>query len=163
MSPAFDLFRLLNALTDNQVDFIVIGGVAVVAHGPPIATFDLDICYSRDYSNLERLAATLRELGAKLRGVPDDVPFLVDADTLAAGDHFTFITQAGDFDIMATPAGSKGFEQLKANAVSMDFDGLNVFVAGIDDLIRMKEVAGRDKDTSALAHLERLRDELEGR
>lgn len=158
---AFDLRRLLDTLRAHEVSFVVVGGVAVVAHGVPLATFDLDICYEPTAGNLERLAEALRSLGARLRGAPIDVRFILDAQALAAGDQFTFTTDAGDLDIMATPAGSGGYPQLLPNASSAEFDGRTLLVASVEDLIRMKRSAGREKDRIALAHLERLREELE--
>ena len=96
--------------------FVVIGGIAARLLGSPTVTRDTDICYERTPENLERLAAALEELGAKLRGVDEEVPFLLDAKTLAAGDHFTFETQAGDFDVLGTPAGVEGFDELVQRA-----------------------------------------------
>lgn len=158
----FDLRRLLDALQDHDVSFVVIGGVAVVAHGIPLATFDLGICYARDAQNLVRLAAALRSLDARLRGAPPDVPFVLDDRTLGSGDHFTFETDGGDLDVMATPAGSAGYEQLAVNAEAGEFDRRTLVYASIEDLIRMKRSSGRDKDRVALSHLERLREMQEG-
>jgi hypothetical protein len=158
----FDPLRLLETLTEHRVRYVLIGGLAAAAHGSPAVTYDLDICYARDEPNLERLAAALSELGATLRGAPKDVPFLLDARTLAPGDHFTLDTEAGPFDILGTPSGAAGgFDALIRNAVETDFDGLTVYVAGMDDLIRMKEAAGRLKDQQALEHLYALRDEVD--
>ena len=72
----FDPTRLLRALVDGQVDFVVIGGVAAVLHGSARNTFDLDICFASDPSNLEALGATLVGLEARLRGVSEPVPFV---------------------------------------------------------------------------------------
>lgn len=156
---AFDLRRLIDVLQDHEVSFVVIGGVALVAHGLPLATFDLDICYAVDHLNLKRLAIALRSVDARLRGAPAGIPFILDERTLAAGDHFTFETDAGDLDVMATPAGSAGFEELAVNATTADFEKRTLLIASVDDLIRMKRSAGRDKDRIALSHLERLREE----
>lgn len=131
-------------------------------HGSPSMTNDLDICHSRHPENLKRLAAALIELGAKLRGAPDDVPFLLDEFTLAAGQNFTFSTTAGALDCLAVPSGSRGYEELAANAVEVDLDGLIVEVVGLNDLIRMKRAAGRPKDLIELEILGALRDEIEG-
>ncbi|HLG00234.1 MAG TPA: hypothetical protein VI916_07175 [Acidimicrobiia bacterium] len=146
----------------HQVAFVVIGGVAAGLLGSPMVTFDIDICYARDPENLERLAAALQELHATLRGVDDDVPFLLDAETLRAGDCFTFSTDVGPLDILGTPAGSRGYEDLIAGAVEMDVGGFTIMVTSIDDLIRMKRAAGRPKDLLAIEELEALREEIEG-
>lgn len=58
---------------------MLIGGLAGRAAGSPSITNDTDICYSRHRPNLERLAAALVEMQARLRGVEDDVAFILDA------------------------------------------------------------------------------------
>jgi hypothetical protein len=138
----------------------VIGGVAAAARGSPTATLDLDICYRREAKNLERLARALQAVGARLRGADDDVPFLLDAKTLSAGDHFTLSTDFGDLDILGTPAGTSGFDDLAARASDVDLDGLTVRVVSLEDLIRMKKAAGRRKDRIELEVLGALREEL---
>ena len=158
---AFDPLGILRVLDDNGVRHVVIGGIAGATHGSPTVTGDLDVCYARDDGNLDRLATSLRELGARLRGAPDDEVFPLDGPTLAAGDHFTFTTRLGDLDCMATPAGVTGYDELRANALDVSLDGLKVAVASIDDLIRMKRAAGRPKDRVELEILGALRDELE--
>jgi hypothetical protein len=146
-SPStFDPVPILTALADAEVDFVVIGGVAGGAHGSAYPTYDLDIAYDRDPANLERLAGVLRELDASLRGAPPDVPFLLDAQTLARGANFTFRTAHGSFDILGYPEGATSYERLRADAQSFDIAGRKVAVASLDHLIAMKEAAGRTKD-----------------
>lgn len=157
----FDPRRALGVLTRHRVDFVVIGGIAASLHGSPMVTHDLDICYARDRENLERLASALRELGARLRGAPDDVPFILDAKTLRMGDHFTFSTEAGALDCLGTPSGVSGFEEIAKNAVTYDLEGLRVRVTSLDDLMRMKAAAGRPKDRIALENLGALREEID--
>lgn len=169
MSPArldpapFDPLRAIRTLADHSVRFVLIGGFAGRLHGSPTLTNDLDLCYARDPANLRALAAALRSLRARLRGAPDGVPFVLDARTLAAGDHFTFQTDAGALDCLGTPSGISGFDQLARAAVRMDLDGLVVDVASVEDLIRMKQAAGRPKDLIEVEVLGALRDEIEER
>jgi hypothetical protein len=159
----FEPRSALEALHRQGVRFVLIGGLAARLHGSPSVTGDLDICYARDRENLQALAKTLRSLRARLRGAPEDVPFLLDAHTLIAGDHFTFDTVYGGIDCLGTPAGVNGFDELEANAVLMQFQQVPVRVASLDDLIRMKRAAGRPKDRVEIEILGALRDELEGR
>jgi predicted nucleotidyltransferase len=160
-SAGFDPVLALQTLDRHGVRFVVIGGIGARLHGSPTVTRDTDICYERSPENLERLAAALEELGATLRGVDEDVPFLLDAKTLAAGDHFTFRTRAGDFDLLGTPSGVAGFDELAGRANPFDIDGITVLVASIDDLIRMKRAAGRPKDLIEVEVLSAVRDEIE--
>lgn len=159
---SFDPLAALRALIDHGVRFVLIGGYAGAIRGSPMMTGDVDLCYARDDDNLRRLAAALEGLGATLRGAPSEVPFLPDARTLAAGDHFTFTTSAGPLDCLGTPAGTDGFADLDASATDEDLDGLVVRVASIDDLIRMKRAAGRPQDLIAVEWLAALSDELDG-
>lgn len=160
-TPSFDPLTALRALVEHGVRFVLIGGYAAAIRGSPLITGDIDVCHARDEENLERLAAALEELGATLRGAPPDVPFLLDARTLRAGDHFTFSTSAGALDCLGTPAGTDGFADVDASATDEDLDGLVVRVASLDDLIRMKRAAGRPQDLIAIEWLSALRDEVE--
>jgi hypothetical protein len=157
----FDPIRALRVLVDRGVRFVLIGGFGARLHGSPSMTNDLDLCYARDQENLEALAQALRDLKARVRGAPTDVPFLLDAKTLRAGDHFTFSSEAGALDCLGTPSGVSGFEELDGAATEMDLDGLKVKVASIDDLIRMKQAAGRPKDLIEVEVLGALREETE--
>jgi hypothetical protein len=158
---AFDPYEVFRTLTAHEVRFVVIGGLGARLHGSPVITNDTDICHERSGDNLERLATALRELGARLRGVDEDVPFQLDAETIRTGDHFTFTTSAGSVDCLGTPAGVDGFDELARSAVPFDVDGFSVLVASLEDLIRMKRAAGRPKDLIAAEWLSAVRDELE--
>jgi hypothetical protein len=99
--PAFSAAELLRALLDGEVEFVVIGGLAAQAHGSPLITEDLDICFDLDRANLERLAAVLDRLAAIRRQMPDGVRAPLDARALRAGDVFTLRTMFGDLDLLA--------------------------------------------------------------
>ena len=142
--------------------FIVIGGFACRIWGSPTITNDLDITYERSTTNHERLAATLRELHATLRGADRALPFQLDAKTFANGDSFTFVTDAGNLDCLGTPPGTSGFADLRRTADEFDLgDGLHVAFASLADLIRMKRAAGRKKDLIELEILSALAEEIE--
>lgn len=154
----------IEALIGHRVTFVIIGGFAAQLLGSSLLTGDLDICCARDDENLHRLAKALRALRARLRGVREDVPFLLDAETLRAGDHFTFDTDAGALDCLGRPSGIPGgFEELERAAETLQIDAYRVKVASIDDLIRMKRAAGRSKDLRVVEELGALRDEIDER
>jgi hypothetical protein len=157
----FDPLLALRVLHRHDVRFVLIGGFAAGVMGAPLNTNDLDICHERTTLNLDRLAAALVELGARLRvaHVDEDLPCLLDSRTLAAGDSFTCQTDAGDVDVLGTPSGTGGFRDLDAAASTYDLGGgLLVRVCSLDDLIRMKEAAHRLKDEAHLHVLTVLRD-----
>jgi hypothetical protein len=157
---AYDPLAALRTLHEHHVRFVVIGGLAGRVWGSPTSTNDTDVCYARDDDNLERLAGALGELGARLRGADEDVPFALDARTIASGQNFTFETVDGPLDVLGTPTGVDGFDELNRNAAEFDLgDGLTVAVCDLDDLIRMKRAAGRPKDRIELEVLGAVRDE----
>jgi hypothetical protein len=157
----FEPIQALQVLARHRVRFVIIGGFAGRLWGSTSITNDLDICYARDEKNLESLAAALRELEARLRGAPSDVPFLLDAKTLKAGDHFTFTTKYGALDCLGTPSGSAGFRDLAQGATEMVVDSVHVLVAALEDIIRLKRTAGRPKDLVEVEILAALREEIE--
>jgi hypothetical protein len=157
---AFDPVPLLEALVAGDVDFVVIGGVAGGSYGSAYGTFDLDVAYARDRENIERLVGVLRELGAKLRGAPSDVPFLLDAKTIENGSDFTFTTSHGSLDLLSDPVGAPPYAVLKRAGARLDVAGQEVVVASLDHLIAMKEASGRTKDKLMATEYRVLSDEL---
>ena len=155
--PEFHLAALLRRLTDGGVDFVVIGGIAAIAHGSPQITRDLDVAYAGDVDNLERLGKVLVDLGATLRGVTDDVPFVPDGRTLRGTRVLTLDTPDGRLDVLAEPDGSRGYANLRANGMEITVSGVTVKVAGLEDLIAMKKAAGRPKDRIYIEELEAIR------
>jgi hypothetical protein len=160
--PSFNPIHILRRFLAHRVRFVLIGGLAAKAHGSPSLTLDIDVCPARDRENLERTAAVLGELGARLRGATSDVPFHPDQRTLERVEILTLATDRGDLDVVFRPPGVDGYEELAANAVELELEqDLRVSVAALDDLIRMKRAAGRPKDRIELEILGALRDEID--
>ena len=122
--PDFDLEEMLRRLVAGGVDFVVIGGIAAIAHASPRLTQDLDIVYATDDPNLEALGRVLVEMGAKLRGVDDDVPFVADARTLEGVQLLTLDTELGQLDVHVRPAGAPPFATLRRHAALTEIAGL---------------------------------------
>jgi hypothetical protein len=141
-----NLRELLGPLIRHGVDFVLIGGMAGIVHGSNYPSFDLDVLYSRDRSNVARLVAALDEIGVRLRGAPADLPFVLDARTIENGANFTFVTPHGDFDVLADTAGVASYEGVRAAATECEIAGCHVRVASIDHLIAMKRASNRTKD-----------------
>jgi hypothetical protein len=146
--PALDPSGLLGVLVQNDVHFVVIGGVAGTLHGSTTLTADLDILFERDASNLDRLAKVLVELHAVRRDLPDGVKAPIDARALRNGTMFLLSTDLGELDCIAeTASGGFTYEQIVPTAERMRIGReLVVLVAALDELIRMKRATGRPKD-----------------
>jgi len=160
--PDFRPTALIGALVQAEVDFVVIGGVAVVVQASPRFTRDLDISYATDTTNLERLGELLVSLNARLRDVEDDVPFAPDARTLRQTEMLTLSTRDGDLDLLADPPGSPGYASLRRHADVVELDGAPVPIASLEDLIAMKRAAGRPQDELDIESLEVARSRIRG-
>jgi predicted nucleotidyltransferase len=145
---------IIPALVDAGVDFVIIGGVAVIAHASPRFTKDLDICYSLEPANLEALGDVLVAHNARLRGIDEDVPFTPDARALRQTQILCLDTDAGGIDLLVDPAGAPPYDRLSARAEVMEIAERSVRVAALADLIAMKRAANRPQD---LADIEALR------
>lgn len=160
--PDFRPTTLISALVRAEVDFVVIGGVAVVIQASPRFTRDLDITYATDTANLERLGTLLIALEARLRGLDHDVPFTPDARALRHTQMLTLTTRDGDLDLLVDPPGSPGYPALRRHADIVDLDGDSVRIASLEDLIEMKRAAGRPQDQVDIESLEVARGRRRG-
>ena len=164
--PTFDPAAVLAALHDADVRFVLVGGMAAVLHGDVGVTVDIDVAPAYDLDNLERLAAALRALEARIRadGVPEGLPFDYSAGFLRnAGPDalLSLTTRAGALDVAFTPAGTTGYDDLKRDAVTMEpVEGLSILVASLADIIRSKQAADREKDRQALPRLQALLEQV---
>lgn len=153
---AFEPGPLIERLIDAGVEFVVIGGFAVIAHGYVRATKDLDIVPAPTGENYERLASLLRELDAEQVGV--DAHLLPNQPTdpggLAAGGSFQLITSLGRLDIMQKSDDVPAYQRLLDTAAVAHFRGRDVRVCSLVELFRMKRRAGRPQDLADLAALE---------
>jgi hypothetical protein len=156
-----DFRGLLEALAKEQVEYVLVGGVAARIHGSARFTQDLDIVYSRSPENLERLVRALAPLSPYLRGAPPGLPFRLDVATLRMGLNFTLVTTLGDLDLLGEVAGGGTFEALVGHSEPVQILGLAMRCVDLRTLIRLKKAAGRPKDLEAIAELEAIREELE--
>ena len=148
--------RLLAGLADASVDFVVIGAVAVVAHGHVRTTRDLDITYAGDPENLDALGRFLVASDARLRGVAEVVPFIPDAATLHNVELLTLEMPAGSLHLLAHPPGAPPYAELRSRALTIDVERRTVLVASVADLIAMKRAAGRPRDLDDVEALEAI-------
>ncbi len=158
----FDPDALLEVLHRHDVRYVLIGGLAAALRGSATPTFDVDITPSAGPANLARLSAALKELDARIRvdGIPDGFPFSHDAASLSQMTTLNLVTRFGDLDIAFDPAGVADYSQWEADATMVTVLGVPVRVASLDDIIRSKEAAGRDKDRLQLPMLRALQQRL---
>jgi hypothetical protein len=148
-SPApLDPERIITALAGSGVAYVLIGALAARLQGFPRLTADADITPARDPANLERLAAALRQLEARVftENVSEGLAFDCSAAMLARGELWNFVTAAGRLDVAFTPAGTEGYEDLVRGAVRFEIYGIHLLVASLADILRSKQAADRPQD-----------------
>jgi transcriptional regulator with XRE-family HTH domain len=145
--------QILLALAEHGVDFVLVGGVAVQAHGHGRATRDLDIVVRPDPVNLSRLRECLAALGVG-----------TGRQALQRTARVPLMTAHGRLNLLnaeLTEGAPRTYDELRQRAFEAEIDGKTVAVAGLDDLIRMKRAAGRDVDLQDIGALTRDDEELE--
>lgn len=157
MQPDFKPELILRPLVERRVAFVMIGGMAAVAHGSMLPTRDVDVTPESSTENLDRLAEALRDLDARVRhpDIPEGLPFACDATSLASA-IFWLTTPYGDLDISFTPAGTAGYPSLIQDAEPIEFRGVNIQLASLATIVRSKAAANRPKDQRALPVLREL-------
>lgn len=161
--PELDIRGILEELAREGVDFLIIGGVAVGFHGYVRATKDVDVVPAPDPQNLARLARVLRELDAQIDGAEEfedgELPDPLDPEALALGGNWVLRTRLGRFDIMQWIGEDALWEKLSQAAIETEIGGLVVKVVSYEDLVALKEHAGRPEDLIDLQRLRQARGE----
>ena len=150
---------ILPVLTQSQVRFILVGGIAAIVHGLARLTYDVDVVYARDEENIRGLAAALRPYHPYLRGAPPGLPFRWDEATIQAGLNFTLTTTLGDLDLLGEITGGGSYGELRPFSEEVQVFGLPCRVVTLEKLIQLKRAAGRVKDLETIAELQALLEE----
>jgi len=144
-------------LKEHNVDFVLIGGMAAVARGSAQVTVDIDIAYSREKKNLQKLATALAPFNPKLREVKEKIPFKLNEESLIRGLHFTLTTSVGDLDLIGEVPGLGNYEKVLNYAEPLTIFGNQILVLSIDGLIRSKSALNRPKDRNAIEELKAIK------
>lgn len=145
-----DASAILRALSEHAVDYVVIGGVAVQAHGHTRTTQDLDLVPAPGTENAERLVAALTDLRARPVGIGHSARPQI---RLPSQGVLELDTAAGGVDIHITPPGAARYDDVRGRALELEVSGVRIAVAGLDDLIAMKRASGRPIDRSDIVAL----------
>lgn len=151
---SLDLARLLRVLDVHQVSFVVVGGLAAIAHGSRRMTLDLDIVPDPDPANFRRLAEAVGDLDVADETVFDGEFQQLDPRDdvdLARSRNVSLRTSAGRLDVLNRAREAPPYELLAARSVRLPVAGVDVQVAGLDDLIAMKLATARPKDLQDVA------------
>ena len=147
----------LRRLKENEVEFIVIGGVAASLLGSPMPTLDVDVCAPMDDRNLERILNALRDVRPRLRMRPDKMPLPDSVDRLRGIKNIYVVTDIGPIDLLNEVPGIGTYHALFHKTVELDVGGFTCRVLDLDTLIASKKIAARPKDHAAVMQLEAIK------
>jgi hypothetical protein len=163
VAPELDIEGILEALVEADVEFLLIGGVAVGFHGYVRATKAVDVVPSPNPANLGRLAGLLEQLEAEIEGSDEfedaELPDPLDSAALALGGNWVLRTRLGRFDVMQWIGDEGLWERLSPAAISAEIGNLTVRVVSYEDLVALKQEAGRPEDLADLQRLSQARGE----
>jgi predicted nucleotidyltransferase len=154
------LFEVFQKFNEKNLDYVIIGGVALVLHGVVRMTADLDLVVALERDNLQLLLDAMKELGYRPR-VPVQPEALLDPEIRTSWindknmEVFSFYDPGKPLalvDIIIREAIS--YQEIRGRAVLIAVDGLKVPVVAVEDLIRLKKIAGRPQDLEDIKSLE---------
>ncbi len=154
---------LFSALHRHQVEYALIGGLAVALHGVERNTMDIDIALVLSPGNVDRFLRAAQDLGLT-PVLPVPITTLHDTDTLRDWHEHRHLTAFGlrspgiagvTVDILLFP--SIDPQALQQHALTLQIGSTPVRVATIDDLIALKQQAGRPLDLDDVAHLQKVK------
>jgi predicted nucleotidyltransferase len=144
-----DLIDLLSKLNDCGVEYLVIGGYAVAAHGYPRFTQDLDIWVNHSRDNAERVADALDRFGVDVKKISTDL--LSRPKTL-----ISFGREPVKIEILTSVLGVEFSKSYKKRLV-IDIQGVPVSIINLKDLLKNKKTTGRPEDLADVSRLTRKR------
>jgi hypothetical protein len=148
------LKNILAALAAAKVEYILVGGLAAVAQGAPLMTFDADIVHRRTPDNVHRLVDALSGLNARYRGRPAGEVLRPTVEILSTAGHSLLTTDYGPLDVLGAIEGQRGYDELIGHAIAVEMQGHPIQVLGLAMLAELKRGSTHAKDRASLLVLE---------
>ncbi len=157
-----DFQRIFKEFNELEIDYLVVGGLAVNLHGIPRMTYDMDLMISLDQENIKRVLKKLSEWGYRPKAPINPIDLLdeekrnlwIKEKEMKALSFYNEDRVIGEIDIVIySPI---PYRELKMRAIMIELGSEKIPVVSIHDLIKLKETSGRKQDISDIEHLKRL-------
>lgn len=153
--------NLLARLIAEQVEFILAGGFAAVAHGATLLTRDVDVCLHFTDENLTRLAAALRDLQPVHRLTGRKEPLNVTEFPAGAWKNIYLNTAAGVLDCLGKLKGIGDYAAALPLSEVREYSFGPCRILTLAALIRAKEAMGRPHDLLTVVQLRAVQERLQ--
>jgi len=158
-----DFIRLLCLLADENVKFVLVGGLAAASYGSPQVTQDVDICVSLESDNLRRLKSTLHPLHPLHRMHPSKPEFNEEGTRLESMRNIYLNTDLGQLDCLGEIKGIGNFHSVLKRSRPVEINGRQINILNLDALIESKQSLGRPKDKEAVLILNAIMEKKEAK
>ena len=155
-----DLEHLIARLAAARVEFVVIGGIAAVAHGCTLQTVDLDICCDVSPENLVRIQDAVADLHPVHRLHPRQPPLDLTRESARGWRNLYLKTDLGQLDCLGNVAGVGAYDAAREESIEIEVRGRRCRVLSLDALIRAKEAMGSPRDRETVLLLKAIREHL---
>ncbi len=156
MASTLDLLRRLSA---EKVEYVLVGGMAAIAHGSSTVTEDVDVCIRFDLETLPSLFRALDGTHPRER-MNAARPPLGPPEQFVRYPNLCLVIDQGVLDLLSQVLAVGDFDAVAASAIEMDLGGFQTRVLGLADLIRCKRALGRPKDLNAANELEKVQQKV---
>ena len=153
-----NLSELTRRLISSQVEFVLVGGFAAVAHGVTLITRDVDICCRFSEANLRRIEKAFKDLHPTPRSHPD-VPLQLTSEQCASLKNLYLKTDLGVVDCLGEVLGVGNFEEVLKQSVEVDLPYGKCRILDIDALIRAKQAMNRNHDKMTVMFLKKIKEQ----
>lgn len=152
--------ELLRRLTSQRVDFVLVGGMAAIAHGSSTVTEDADVCIRFDLPTLEALFRAVESLHPRQRMHPDRPPLGDSPAAFVGYKNLYLTTDEGVLDLLGDVLEVGSFDQVRANSEEFDLGGFSCRVLSLQALMTCKRALGRPKDHQVVEQLRLVQERL---
>lgn len=143
-----DFQEFIQSLNDAEVDYLLVGGYAVILYGYYRTTGDLDVWINPTEENYTKMSNAFGKFG-----LPQDVITLTDFLDTNNNEVFTFGRPPVSIDILTKVKGLV-FEEAQMNSVINETEGFPINLISYKELIKAKKASNRYRDINDIKHLE---------
>ena|SRR5688572_1208788 len=153
-----ELEDIVERLIRSHVEFVLIGGFAVLAHGASLMTEDVDVCCPFTEQNLRAIESAVSELHPVHRMTPQRLPFVLTPELISSLKNLYLATDLGKLDCLSEVLGIGGYAEVKRRSIEINFESGPCRVLGIDALIEAKAATNRTRDRMAILQLKAIKE-----
>ena len=152
--------ELLRRLSQAKVEFVLVGGMAAIAHGSAFVTEDVDVCIRFDAETLDAVLKALAPVQPRERMNAARAPLGVDASRFVGNKNLYVVTTEGVIDFLGHIIAIGDFDAVRAESDELQLAGFSCRVLTLSALIRCKRALARPKDLRVAVELEAVQRRL---